>query len=152
MISTQKRPTWQFLNQSTGGRVFITPSEGEAFGLSVDNVVAACRSREKIGEFTEQVRDLLDRMDKWLGERASEIHRAYFGLEPDGAVVAVVRRDKKFNPDFETALSELDLSIAEDPAFSLMTLRVFALPFCPDETVASFVKYTHSWPGPHAQE
>jgi hypothetical protein len=152
MLATQKRPAWQYLNQVAGGRVLISPKEGEPFGLSIDDVVAACRSQENIASFTEQVCDLLDRVAKWLGERASEIHKAYFGLEPDGAVVAVVRQDKRFNPDFETALSELDLSIADDPTFNLIKLRVFALPFCSDETVASFVRYTHSWPAPKAPE
>ena len=68
MLATQKRPAWQYLNQVAGGRVLITPKEGEPFGLSIDDVVAACRSQENIALFTEQVRDLLDRVSKWLGE------------------------------------------------------------------------------------
>jgi hypothetical protein len=152
MLATEKRPTWQYLREEDGGRVLITPKEGEAFGLSIDDVVRACRSQEQIGAFTQQLGELLERVAKWLAERSAEIHKAYFGLEPDGAVIAVVRRDKRFNPDFELALSDLDLSIAEDPGFNLIKLRVLALPFSPDETVASFVRFTHSWPAPKAQE
>ncbi len=151
MFTTLKRSTWQYLREPEGGRVLITPKEGEAFGLSIDDVVRACRSQEKIGMFTQQLGDLLERVGKWLAERTTEVHKAYFGLEPDGAVVAVVRRDKRFNPDFEMALSDLDLSIAQDPGFDLIQLRLLTLPYSPDETVASFVRFSHSWPVPQQQ-
>ncbi len=152
MIETEKRASWQYLREAHGGRVLITPKKGEAFGLSIDDVVRACRSQEKIGLFTQQLGELLERVAIWLAERGAEVHKAYFGLEPDGAVVVVVRADKKFNPDFETALSDLDLLVAEDPAFDLIKLRIFALPYSSDETVASFIRYTHSWPAPKAQD
>ncbi len=126
MSAIKQKPIWQHLRQSDGGEAFITPKEGEPFGLPIDEAVEACKSWEKVGQFSRQVNDLLECFTRWLADRQTEIDRAFFALEPDGVVFAVVRKDRAFDPDFEDALSQLDLDVAQDDAYSLIKLRVIA--------------------------
>ncbi len=140
MTQTKPKVVWQHLRQADGGEAFITPKEGEAFGLPIDEAVSACISWDQhVRQFSRQVGDLLESLGRWLDEREAQIHRAYFCLETDGALFAVVSKDVRFDPSFEDALSELDLGIAQDEAFNLIKLRVIAIPFSSDETISSFL-------------
>jgi hypothetical protein len=145
MMTTKTQPVWQYLKQSAGGHAVIYLKEGEPLVLPMDDLVHACRSWEKAGAFSQQITDLLECLGKWLLERRTEIDRAFLALEPDGCVFAVVRKDKMFDPDFEDALSELDLDLGQNEAFSLINLRVIALPFTSDNTVSSFLDLGRAW-------
>jgi hypothetical protein len=145
MTTTKTKTVWHHLRQSDGGHFVIHPLEGETFGLPVNDVVRACRSYGKVEEFSQQVRDLMECLGKWVLEHRTEIDRAFFALEPDGCVLAVVQKGKAFNPDFEDALSRLDLDMAQNDAFSLVNLRVVAIPFSSDDTVSSFLDLGRAW-------
>ena len=140
MISTKTKSVWQHLRQEDGGPVMIHTKDGDRFTLPIDDVVNACRSTEKLNQFCQQVSRLLERLAEWLEERKSEIEGAYFGFEPAGAIFVVVRKAKVFDPGFEDALSMLDVEVAQSEDFSLIRLRVLALPRSSKETVASFLE------------
>ncbi len=140
MLATEQKATWQHLRQEGGGSVLIHQQDGDRFALPMDDVILACRSWEKAGQFSHQVSVLLDRLATWLSERKAEFASAFLGLEADGVIFVVVRRSKEFDPGFEDALSLLDLEIAQDSAFELIRMRVLALPYSSIETVASFLE------------
>ena len=140
MISSEPKSTWQHLRQEDGGSVTIHSKDGDCFGLPIDDVVNACKSKAELTEFCRQVGTLLNRLAAWLEERGGEVGAAYVGLEPEGAIFVVVRKAKAFDPAFEDSLSILDLEVAQDSEFELIKLRVLALPWSSKETVASFLE------------
>ena len=111
----------------------------------MDDVILACRSWEKAGQFSSQVSNLLDQLATWLSDRRAEFASAFLGLEPDGVIFVVVRNSKEFDPGFEDALSLLDLEIAQDNAFNLIRIAFLALPYSSIETVASFLEIGRSF-------
>ncbi len=127
--------------------MMIQLEDGERFGLPMDAVVHACRAQGKMVEFSRQLNELLAKLDSWLRQRSTEVDRAALSLEPDGISFAVVRKDKAFNPEFEDALTELDVEIANDPLFNLIRLHVLALPYSAKETVNAFLEVQMQWSG-----
>ena len=117
MISSEPKSTWQHLRQEDGGSVTIHSKDGDCFGLPIDDVVNACKSKAELTEFCRQVGTLLNRLAAWLEERGGEVGAAYVGLEPEGAIFVVVRKAKAFDPAFEDSLSILDLEVAQDSEF-----------------------------------
>lgn len=140
MVSSEVKPVWQHLRQGDGGTVVIHANDGDRFALPIDDVVRACKSRENVTQFCKQFGSLLGKLADWLDDRQTQIEAAFLGLEPEGAILVVVRKDKAFDPDFEDGLSILDLDVAQDDAFSLIKLRVLALPLSANGTVASFMQ------------
>jgi hypothetical protein len=140
MIATESKSVWQHLRQEDGGYAVIHTKDGDRFTLPINDVINACKSREKINEFCKEVATLLDRLAEWLAGRQSEIAEAYLGVEPEGAIFVVVQNAKAFDPDFEDALSLLDLDVAQCEDFNLIKLQVFALPHSSKETVATFLE------------
>jgi hypothetical protein len=143
-----RKSNWQLIRHVRGSQVVIKCEDGDTFVLPVEEAIRACRSAEKLATFSEQFGELLNRLGSWLTERADEVHRAYLTFETDGVTLAVVRNDSRFNPDFEDALSSLDLAISESGEFDLIHLRVLALPFSSESTVSSFVTASNGfyWP------
>lgn len=139
VAALERGPVWQHVREEFGGTVVFHPKDGDRFALPMEDVVHACRSWEKAGEFSSQVSTLLDRLAKWLAERADQIDSAYLGLEPDDVLFVVVRREKTFDPAFEDGLTMLDLAIAQSEDLSLIKMRVLALPCATRDSVASFL-------------
>lgn len=117
----------------------MSTRKGDSFGLPIDDVGRACGHQEKLQEFLQQFGDLTERLSQWMSERSQEIDRAYLSLEPDGVAFVVVRKSKRFDPDFEDALSGMDLRVAHDDRFSLIRMRTLALPCSAESTVSSFI-------------
>ena len=109
---TGEGSAWQRLRED-GGNVVIESSDEDRFVVPIDAVVRACRNQERVGAFVEQIRSLLVQLHAWLLQRSSEIDRAHLSIEPEWLMFVVVRKDKRFNPDFEDALSELHLRSGE---------------------------------------
>ena len=143
---TQAGTAWQRLRED-GGDVVIEPLDEDRFTLPIDDVIRACRYQEKAGAFQKQIGLLLRRLHTWLHERTDVIDRALLSVEADGLTLAVVRKDKAFNPDFEDALSALDLEIANDDTFDQIRMRTMALPYSSDATVSGFLRCLLTWRG-----
>ena len=144
-MTTLAKPQWRHLDEKDVGGIVVTMKSGDCFEIPLKDLAHACESKEKIETFARQVGSLMQRLGAWLNERADEIHRAYFAFEPDGIMFVVVRNRATFDPDFEEALSRLDLEVAGNADLDMIRLRVLALPYSSEETVASFLDSTRKW-------
>lgn len=64
---------------------------------------------------------------------------AFLTVHDAGLLFLVVQKSKEFSMEFEVALSDLSLEIANDTDFSLIRLTVHALPNCPREVYEAFL-------------
>lgn len=144
-MTTLTKPRWRHLSEEDIKGITVTMKSGDCFEIPLKDLARACQSQEKIETFARQVGTLMQRLGAWLIERATEIHRAHLTIEPDGIMFVVVRNDKAFNPDFEDALSYLDLEVAQNADLDMIRLRVLALPYTSEDTVASFLDSPRKW-------
>jgi hypothetical protein len=121
------------------GRVKVILPDRHVMAMPVMAAVEACRAFRDQYIFQGQFELLLDHLAQWLKDHRSVLASAYLTVRDAGLLFAVVRKDRVYDDHFEEALTDLDLEIANDSAYSLIRLDVLALPYVSDESVQCFL-------------
>lgn len=119
------------------GTVTITPSDEDRFNLRVREVIEACL-KARVGEQAEQrFRLLLRRLVEWTLGRSDT--RDAFLTTRDGALCfVVVRQESPYDEQFEDALTDLDIELANDEDIRF-PVRVLSLPPVSESAMKSFL-------------
>ena len=139
MTTSIRTKPWVRVDADRHKGVVITDASGESHALGLDDALFAHKSLEQVHDIISQAELIKDRTSRWIGEHQDEINRAFFSLDRDGAIFVVVQRGKQFDPDFQDALSLLDLEMSQMEGLGTLDFRSFALPYCDDDSVASFL-------------
>ncbi len=121
------------------GSVFVNAEKGDRFLLTVQEAVIACGAFYKMAEFQTQMRRLMDRLGEWVDERRSKIKETYLTVRGSGLFYLVVTKDNHFDDELESALTNLDIEVANDDDFSLLKVEVLAIPNSPEECIKAFL-------------
>ena len=90
----------------------------------------------------EQVRALLERLQKWGEKHRSSISRADVrGMDSDGILFVVMQKGVPYDFDLSEKLTDLDIEIANSPDFDLITLNVLAIPRCSHDAAQAFIDW-----------
>lgn len=118
----------------------VEPRDEDRFFMTVEEVIEACRIYDKVkrASFQVQLRSLLTRLGQWVHEHRNQIAHAFLTVQNSQLLFLVVTKERTYNPSLEQSLTDLDLSVAQDEAFSDVRLSVQSLPNCGEEGYASF--------------
>jgi hypothetical protein len=144
VAGTQATKTWARVHQDEHRGVVLGLTEGGVLPLDFQDLLRACKSTQHMNDFVVQVQDLMKQLADWITARPESIDRAYFSFQSDACVLVVVRKAILFDPDFQDALSELELAIGQSDELNLVKLRTIALPNCSQESVATFIESTNA--------
>ncbi len=140
MARTTARPHAIHIGHTAPNGQVVVHSGDDVFLLTVQEAVNACGAWNKMAEFQLQMKALLDRLSKWIEENKGTVRDAYFSVKTGGGLFfMVVTSSKKFDPDLEDKLTELDIEVANKDEFNLLRLSVLAIPDSPPECVESFL-------------
>lgn len=135
---TQQEPLR--LNFMEGERqVVVLTEKEERFAITVDEAIAACRASTNIREFKRQFNQLLQKLGHWIGNHQKKIRFAFLTVRDQGLLFLVVRKETKYDREFEDELTELDVAVAHDTSFDLIHLSVLALPNVEREACTAFL-------------
>ena len=123
------------------GKVRIVPPDKDIMAMSVEMAIEACRAFRQQIQFKDQFELLLKRLVEWVSEHAADVHKAFLTRRDSGLLFLVVLNTEQFDPIIEDSLTDLDLEIANDADFKLITLSVHALPCCSEDAIGSFVSH-----------
>ncbi|MFH1023463.1 MAG: hypothetical protein V1809_08735 [Planctomycetota bacterium] len=126
---------WQERNR----QIVITPEDEDRFAVTVEAAIAACRAVEGMGKFRSQFKTLLKRLAEWLGKHGGDVSNSYITVRDADLLFLVVQKAKAYQRDFEDALTELDIEVAQDRELNQIRLSVLAIPASSPESVASFL-------------
>ena len=121
------------------GRVRVVPPDNDVMAMPVEMAVAACQAFKTQILFKDQFDQLLETLGEWIGDRREKIADAFLTVRDSGLLFLVVTHGKHQDDELESALTELDLEIAHDKDFGLITLGVHAIPQGRPDATASFV-------------
>ena len=131
-------------------QVRVSRKTRDMFFLSLGEAVEACSAfvTSKI-DFSNQMADLLDLLSAWVTERKERIKAAHLTLRRDNSVLFVVtQKEVRFDEALSDDLTRLDIDVANNPAFELITLDVLAIPAVSAESATAFLSsgqvYTHA--------
>ena len=122
------------------GLVTVTPSNQDRFNIKVDRAIEACVGAVQQDAFRNQWTLLLHRLASWLLERPHAFSTAFVTTRDGCLLFLVVTKHTAYDGEFEDALSDLDLELANDPDLNLITINTMAIPAVSDGALQGFVK------------
>lgn len=135
----------RLLWEERDGEILVRPENDEAFLITVEEAIAACRSARdtdqagNIIKFKIQFDRLLNTLGKWIHERSSKIARAFVTIRDAGLLFLIVHKEQQYDSIIEDELTVLDMAIAQSGEFAMIRLSVLCLPSCDDHSIGSFV-------------
>lgn len=112
--------------------VLIEGQDEDRFALTVQQVIQACNIQQAKEGFEAQFADLKNLLGGWVHRNRSDIHKAFITVLDARILFLVITQQVDYNPDFDDALTDLDLMIAQTPFVSNIPLSVQSLPRCED--------------------
>jgi len=136
--SKDSRPLIHLDFSDKSSSVYIAAQTGDRFLLTVQEAVHACGAWNRMAEFQTQMQLLVNRLDKWVADHKVNVKDAYFTVRGSGLFFLVVAKSASYDDELESAMTELDLEIANADDFGLLNLEVLAIPNSPPECVQAF--------------
>ena len=121
------------------GTVRVIPEDSDLMILSVNEAIEACRAFDQQLQFKRQFDMLINTLGAWLQARKDRIAEAFVTTRDAGLLLLIVTKAPKYDTQFESDVTDLDIQIANDSDYKLIDLSVLALPKCPQESVYSFL-------------
>lgn len=125
--------------ENADGRVRIVPPDSDIMALSVETAIAACRAFTQQIVFKNQFDQLLMRLAEWIAQHKAKLSAACVTVRDSGLLFLVMLKEPRLDREIEESLTELDLEIANDADYGLISLAVHAIPRSDEATVQSFV-------------
>ncbi len=122
-------------------KVTVVPSDEDRFVMSMQDAATACQIVERMDiiNFTRQFKELLNYLGRWIKAHQNKILHSFLTTRDAGLLFIVIRKESKYDDNFESELTELDLKIAQNKDFNLINLSVLSLPRCTEQEYLSFV-------------
>ncbi len=137
-MATRTQAVIQLVHENKDAKVLVE-TENDRFMLTVQAAIRACQAFSHMDEFTSQFKKLHAKLTDWINAQNQHIDKAFLTARDSAILLLLVQKSKAFNAEFEDAVTELDMSIAQDEEFGLIRLNVLALPAASEESIESFL-------------
>lgn len=145
------------LRHDSMDEVLVHPPNNDIHVMSAKNAVEAIQQSlsplNKLVPFLEngmktlreQSGILVEKFQDWSREHASMISRADVRVVSlDDFLFVVMQKDVPYNFDRSEKLTDLDIEVANSPAFDSITLNVLAISCCSSEAAQAFIDWEHT--------
>lgn len=138
-----------------GDVVRVVPRNQKRFEIQKDRAIEILHRGRDVDRFNSQFALLLDRLAQWISDRKDKIAQAIVTLHDGVLAFVVVRRQAKYDEQFQDDLAEFDFNLANDADLDLMKLQTLALPNVTGDALVSFLderlvlSYHGDRTGPH---
>lgn len=120
------------------GNITVTPVDEDRFTIKVGRAIELLNLAKQQESFQNQLQLLLRILADWLSERDG-VRQAHVTIRDGALTFVVVRATAEYDEAFEDALSELDISIANDVDLNLVKMNALCLPDASDASIATFL-------------
>ncbi len=131
-------------------QVKVKRKNRDQFFLTLGEAVTALTAFDEYKhDFTNQIMDLLEELSNWVKAHKKSIRSAHLTIRRDGSILFVVmQKGIQFDAELSAELTEVDIAVANNPAFDLIKLDVLAIPKVSRESANAFLSsgevYTHA--------
>ena len=120
-------------------KVMITPQDNDRFVVTVESAILACKAVNSNERFRDQFNYLLNTLGSWLTAHADKIDQAYLTIRDRGLLFLPIQKSRTYDRVLSESFTDLDLEIANNPAYDLIELSVLGLPRASEASIASFI-------------
>ena len=142
-IDPTVRRNWTYLkHDDETDRYVVTTREGDRSVCSFEDIAKPCGFVENGKESRSQFAEFFQELNSWLDPRASKLDRVYLSFGESGLNLTVVLKGFECDRRFDDELIDFDIAVAQDPRFERIRLHCLSLPFCSEDSVRSFVRWS----------
>lgn len=120
------------------GTVVVTPKDQDRYILRLERAVDLLKRGAEFDVFSKQVNLMLREIADWLSHRP-DIRDGYLTLRDGAFLFVVVKSAAGYDADFEDALGDLELAIANDKDLSLIKFSALAVPPVSEGALSQFL-------------
>lgn len=120
------------------GGVKVEPREQDRYAIIEKQAAEALQLLKEVEDFRQQFRYLQRVLAEWVDGR-NDVQDAYITLADGSLLFVAVQTQVKFSEEFDDAIAELDLRIANDSALSLIKMNTLAMPKATGDTLQQFL-------------
>lgn len=139
--ATTRNAPLQIRWRDADGQVTLEPENQDRFTLRFRQIIEACQIQQKAEDYKVKFDILVRQLGTWLDER-DDVDSAFLTLRDAQFLFIVVTKFASYDAMFEDDLSDLDVSLANDPDLSDVPFGVLSLPNVPFSSLASFMHPT----------
>ncbi len=115
--------------------------DSDKLNIFLTDALEACRIRKRDDEQLKKFQLLLNKLGTWLFDHNEKIHKTFLTVCEGGLLLVIVRKELKYDEEFESQVTDLDMDIAKDPDFSEIPFSVQTLPRCDADGYESFCNF-----------
>lgn len=143
MSAAIKKNPWIQLRMDDPSIVGVTvhPEDGDLFSLIKQMIARSGQITHQIETFESQPAALRSELEAWASQRVDAVREVFLVLKGDHFQFLVVLKGTVHDDALEDALTDLDLSVAQNPDFDLINLSVLALPAFAEDVIRSFLPH-----------
>jgi len=127
------------LVEGTHEQIHVSREDGDSFLVAAQFAIDVLHLASTAAVFTQQFRDLKEKLFAWVNDRLDRIASAYLSVGTDGITLLVVQKNIEFDFDLETEMVDLDLRIVNDDLFSCAPFNTLLLPKVDRESAQTFL-------------
>jgi len=116
----------------------LCSADNSKFILTANQVVTACQAESRAADCVAQFRDLVEKLEKFVGTWSEHIHHAMITVRSRDMMFLVVAKTKARDTQLNEAITELEISVSNDESLSLLDFTTLCLPHCSEENVKQF--------------
>lgn len=133
------RTSLVLLDEASSEQAKIKMRDGDTFFVAIADAARACKAYDNAKEFGTQFSDLIASLEQWIEVNKSRIRSAYLTIRENDILFLVMQKSSEFDDELATALTDLDLSIANSHDLGLVNLNVMAIPAVSQDAVGAFL-------------
>lgn len=136
---TRSEGSFIFLDESSNQNVIVVSKEEDRFVITAQAAVEACKASDRSIQFSNQFERLMVKLAEWVTERRSQISKAYLTVCQHGTLFVVIQKSASCQDQLVDELTDLDLFVANEEQYSLISMDVLSLPPVNEDAEAAFL-------------
>ncbi len=126
------------LDESSSEFARVDMKDGDKFFIAVGEAARALKMYNRMEQFEGQFRELVQILINWSRDHKDKIHTAMLASRDRDLLFFVVQKNVEFDSDLTDALTDLDISIANNKNLELINLEVLAVPYVTPDAYSAF--------------
>lgn len=134
------RDAFLWLDDRDGRKVMVTKGGEDRFVVTQKQAVEACHTVSELGQSLTQFHELAKVLGEWINKHTARIFEARLAVGRSGLLFVVTQVAEEFDEVLMQELTELDIQVANNESFNLITMNVLAIPRVSEEATTAFVQ------------
>jgi hypothetical protein len=136
----EARTSLVLLSEGSSTPTMVKMKDGDTFFIAMTDAARACRVFDCGREFSTQFQELMILLHTWIETNIAKVKSAHLTFQDRGGILfLVMQKGEAFDRALSDAMTELDLSVANNKDFALIDMDVLLIPSVSADSMSAFL-------------